>query len=136
MFMLQTGQDGERERTHLWAEIFPEVQKDLAWIIVGDFNMVRSLQDQASGRPHEIAAREKRPWDHLERKMRWSDTFQRLPRQLHFSWCNRWTAGVLEGSDSIYPRLDHCYAPVDSTQINYKVVSKIMTLHLLQHLPM
>lgn len=121
-----TGLDGERDRTRLWGEVFAVLRNDLVWLLMGDFNMVENLEDQVGGRPHVIAGRELRARTHLKRKMKWQDTFKHFPGQLRFSWCNNRSAGSGPVMDRIYRCLDRCYAPVDSSLLQFLVVSTII----------
>lgn len=48
------------DRTLLWQEIFVELDFTLNWIILGDFNMIESLEDQRGGNRMVINGDEKK----------------------------------------------------------------------------
>jgi exonuclease III len=121
-----TGTDSRRERTELWNEIFHVIPNHLAWILVGDLNMIDQILDQQGGIPHTVLGREKRAWSHLLGRFNLRDTFDASTSQLRFLWDNRREADANHSSPRILRRIDRAYAPKQSRLLRMDIKSKIL----------
>lgn len=110
----------------LWQELVSNFNNETPWILTRDFNMIEHLSNQEGSNPHCVTRREGRAWTHLKRKFKMEDTFVRHQGQLRFTWRNwrRITPG--HAAKRILRRLDRCYAPINSPNLKFAMMSHII----------
>jgi hypothetical protein len=84
----------------------------IPWIMVGDFNIVKSMADQEGGNLDTVAESEKKAWQHLCHKVKGMDTFDEKINHLKLLQDNHGRmADNSTMSTIILRRVDRAYAP-------------------------
>lgn len=120
-------------RTGLWSELGTTLDSTYNWMFLGDFNMIELHSDQVGGDGHIIRGREARAWTNLTRTFNLTDSYQRRPGHLKFSWDNqrlhRHHPANFDGRQfgaRTLRRLDRIYAPRSSRRFTNSVSSTIL----------
>lgn len=131
------------ERADLWRELTDTLDKENQWIMMGDFNMIESPQDQIRGRPHGINGREKGAWSQLLRALKMEDTFAIRVGTLRYNWDNKrhlsripLTNGEANSLGRILKRIDRCTGllsqremPFLPNHISFRAIALAITCH-------
>ncbi|XP_058733883.1 uncharacterized protein LOC131605555 [Vicia villosa] len=96
----------------------------IPWIVLGDYNNVRTCQDRIGGNP--VSVKEYRDLDDMMQRL---GLFEAPTRGCHFTWSNKQSSGV------IYSRIDRVIGNVQWFQTFQDVIVEVLPPGISDHSP-